>query len=312
VGEEAGPVVSIGTPFSRTRFYILDARLRPVPVGVPGELYIGGAGVVRGYLSRPALTAERFVPDPFGAEPGARLYRTGDRARWRDDGTVEFLGRVDHQLKVRGFRIEAGEIEAVLAEQPGVREVVVVAREDSPGDVRLVAYVAPREGQPVDAVSLRDATARRLPEHMVPSLVVELPSLPLTPNGKVDRKALPAPTATRASKAAFVAPQGQLEQQLAAVWREVLKVEQVGVHDNFFDLGGHSLLMVQVHARLKGVLGQELSLLKLLEHPTISALARHLRQEPAAGTAPVEAAQDRAKRQLESLKRQQQRARKQG
>jgi len=312
VVKEAGPVASIGTPFSRTRFYVVDSKLRPVPVGVPGELYIGGAGVVRGYLARPELTAERFVPDPFSREPGARLYRTGDRARWRGDGTVEFLGRVDHQLKVRGFRIEAGEIEAVLAAQPPVREAVVVAREDEPGDVRLVAYVVARDGQAVDAAALRDAVAQRLPEHMVPSLLVELPALPLTPNGKVDRKALPAPTAARASRAAYVAPQSQLEQQLAEVWRRVLKVEQVGVHDNFFDLGGHSLLMVQVHTQLKAALGQELPLLKLLEHPTISALARHLRQEPASGAAPVEAAQDRAKRQLESLRRQQQRARKQG
>ncbi|MCP3140915.1 MupA/Atu3671 family FMN-dependent luciferase-like monooxygenase [Pyxidicoccus xibeiensis] len=312
VKQEAGPVASIGTPFSRTQFYVVDAKLRPVPVGVPGELYIGGAGVVRGYLARPELTAERFVPDPFSKEPGARLYRTGDRARWREDGTVEFLGRVDYQLKVRGFRIEAGEIEAVLTAQPAVREAVVVAREDDPGDVRLVAYVVAREGQPVDATALRDAVALRLPEHMVPSLVVELAALPLTPNGKVDRKALPAPTAARTSRTAFVAPQSQLEQQIAEVWRKVLKVEQVGVHDNFFDLGGHSLLMVQVHTQLKAALGQDVQLLKLLEHPTISALARYLRQEPASGAAPVEAAQDRAKKQLESLKRQQQRARKQG
>nr|BDT34120.1 LLM class flavin-dependent oxidoreductase [Myxococcus sp. MH1] len=310
---ESGPVVSIGTPFLRTRFYLLDARLRPVPVGVPGELYIGGAGVVRGYLSRPELTAERFVPDLFSSEPGARLYRTGDRARWRDDGTVEFLGRVDHQLKVRGFRIEAGEIEAVLSARPEVREAVVVAREDSPGDVRLVAYVVARDGQTVDATALRDAVAQKLPEHMVPSVVVDLPALPLTPNGKVDRKALPAPSATRSSRAAFVAPQGQLEQQIADIWKQVLKVEQVGVNDNFFDLGGHSLLMVQVHARLRAVLGGELPLLKLLEYPTVSALARHLRQGATTPQAnPVETAQDRAKRQLESLKRQQQRARKQG
>ncbi|NMO20133.1 LLM class flavin-dependent oxidoreductase [Pyxidicoccus fallax] len=312
VRQETGPVASIGTPFSRTQFYVVDAKLRPMPVGVPGELYIGGEGVVRGYLSRPALTAERFVPDPFSRVPGARLYRTGDRARWRDDGTVEFLGRVDYQLKVRGFRIEAGEIEAALASQPAVREAVVVAREDEPGDVRLVAYVVARDGQPVDATALRDALAQRLPEHMVPSLLVELPALPLTPNGKVDRKALPVPTAARASRAAYVAPQSQLEQQIAEVWRRVLKVEQVGVNDNFFDLGGHSLLMVQVHTQLKAALGQDLPLLKLLEHPTISALARHLRQEPSSGAAPVEAAQDRAKKQLESLKRQQQRARKQG
>ncbi|RKG69030.1 LLM class flavin-dependent oxidoreductase [Corallococcus sp. CA054B] len=307
---EAGAVVSIGTPLLRTQLYVLDARLRPAPVGVPGELYIGGAGVVRGYLGRPELTAERFVPDAWSSEPGARLYRTGDRARWRADGTLEFLGRVDHQLKVRGFRIEAGEIEAALAAQPSVREAVVVAREDVPGDVRLVAYVVPRPGAAVDVAALRDALAQRLPEHMVPSVVVDLPALPLTPNGKVDRKALPAPGVVRSAKAAFVAPQGQLEEQIAQVWRSVLRVEQVGVHDNFFDLGGHSLLMVQVHTQLKPVLGQDLPLLKLLEHPTISALARFARQEPASSQSQVEAAQDRARRQLESLKRQRQRARK--
>ncbi|AKQ65458.1 Non-ribosomal peptide synthetase [Myxococcus hansupus] len=307
---EAAAVVSIGTPLLRTQLYVLDARLRPAPVGVPGELFIGGAGVVRGYLGRPELTAERFIPDAQSTEPGARLYRTGDRARWRPDGTMEFLGRVDHQLKVRGFRIEAGEIEAALAAQAPVREAVVVAREDVPGDVRLVAYVVPKQGATVDVTALRDALAQRLPEHMVPSLVVELPALPLTPNGKVDRKALPAPSVVRSAKAAFVAPQGQLEEQIAQVWRTVLRVEEVGVHDNFFDLGGHSLLMVQVHTQLKTVLGQDLPLLKLLEYPTISALARFARQEPASSQSQVEAAQDRAKRQLESLKRQRQRARK--
>ncbi|RKH54683.1 MupA/Atu3671 family FMN-dependent luciferase-like monooxygenase, partial [Corallococcus llansteffanensis] len=301
-------VVSIGTPLLRTQLYVLDARMAPVPVGVPGELYIGGAGVVRGYLFRPALTAERFLPDPFSQLPGARLYRTGDRARWLPNGTVEFLGRVDHQLKVRGFRIEAGEIEAALTAQPSVREAVVVAREDVPGDVRLVAYVVARTGMTVEGNALREAVGRRLPEYMVPSVVVELQVLPLTPNGKVDRKALPAPTATRATRAAYVAPEGQLEEQIAEVWRKVLRVEQVGVHDNFFDLGGHSLLMVQAHAQLKAVLGQDLPLLKLLEHPTISALARLARQEPAAAQASVDAAQDRAKRQLESLKRQRQRS----
>ncbi|NOK01767.1 MULTISPECIES: MupA/Atu3671 family FMN-dependent luciferase-like monooxygenase [Myxococcus] len=308
--EETAAVVSIGTPLLRTCLYVLDARLQPAPVGVAGELYIGGAGVVRGYLGRPELTAERFIPDAWAREPGARLYRTGDRARWRPDGTMEFLGRVDHQLKVRGFRIEAGEIEAALTAQPSVREAVVVAREDVPGDVRLVAYVVPAQGATVEASALRDALAQRLPEHMVPSLVMELPALPLTPNGKVDRRALPAPSVVRSAKAAFVAPQGQLEEQIAQVWRSVLRVEQVGVHDNFFDLGGHSLLMVQVHTQLKSVLGQDLPLLKLLEHPTISTLARFARQGPAAAQSQVEAAQDRAKRQLESLKRQRQRARK--
>jgi natural product biosynthesis luciferase-like monooxygenase protein len=306
---EAGAVASIGSPFTRTRFYVLDARGGPVPVGVPGELHIGGAGVVRGYLHRPELTAERFVPDPYGGEPGARMYRTGDRVRWRADGTVEFLGRVDFQLKVRGFRIEAGEVEAALTAHASVREAVVVAREDVPGDVRLVAYVAPHAGQEADPAALRDFVARRLPEHMVPSLVVPLPVLPLTPNGKVDRQALPAPTQARVAKAAYVAPQGQVEEQIAAVWREVLRVDQVGVHDNFFDLGGHSLLMVQVHTRLKAALGQDLPLLKLLEYPTISALARYLRQPSTAKNQPVEAAQDRARRQMESLRRQRQRDR---
>ncbi|QSQ25697.1 LLM class flavin-dependent oxidoreductase [Pyxidicoccus parkwayensis] len=310
--EAKGGVVSIGTPLLRTQFYVLDARLQPVPVGVPGELYIGGAGVVRGYLFRPELTAERFVHDPFSPVPGARLYRTGDRARWLANGTVEFLGRVDHQLKVRGFRIEAGEIEAALTAQPSVREAVVVAREDVPGDVRLVAYVVPRPAMTIEPDALRDAVARRLPEYMVPSVVVELPVLPLTPNGKVDRKALPAPTATRATRAAYVAPEGPLEERIAEVWRKVLRVDQVGVHDNFFDLGGHSLLLVQAHAQLKPVLGQELPLLKLLEHPTISALARLARQEPAAAQASFDAAQDRAKRQLEVLKRQRQRSGRKG
>ncbi|NOK20220.1 MupA/Atu3671 family FMN-dependent luciferase-like monooxygenase [Corallococcus carmarthensis] len=300
-------VVPLGTPILRTQLYVLDARMAPVPVGVPGELYIGGEGVVRGYLFRPALTAERFVPDPFSELPGSRLYRTGDRARWRPDGTVEFLGRMDHQLKVRGFRIEAGEIEAALTAQPSVREAVVVAREDVPGDVRLIAYVVARPGMTVEGNALREAVARRLPEYMVPSVVMELQVLPLTPNGKVDRKALPAPTAARATRAAYVAPEGQVEERIAEVWRNVLRVEQVGVHDHFFDLGGHSLLMVQAHAQLKTVLGQDLPLLKLLEHPTIRALAKLARQEPATAQASVDAAQDRAKRQLESLKRQRQR-----
>ncbi|OJT19749.1 peptide synthetase [Archangium sp. Cb G35] len=306
VGATDAAVVPIGTPLLRTQLYVLDALLQPAPVGVPGELYISGAGVVRGYLARPELSAERFLPDPFSTEPGTRMYRTGDRARWRADGTVEFLGRVDHQLKVRGFRIEAGEIEAALEAHPAVRQAVVVAREDEPGDVRLVAYVVPAEAQAAEAGALRDFVQQRLPEYMVPSAFVELATLPLTPNGKVDRKALPAPSTARAARTAYVAPQGQLEQQVATVWQEVLKVGQVGVHDNFFDLGGHSLLLVQVHAKLRTLLGRDIPLLKLLEHPTVSALARFLREDTG-GQETVDAAQDRAKRQLESLKRQRQR-----
>jgi natural product biosynthesis luciferase-like monooxygenase protein len=307
VGETAGAVVPIGTPLLRTQLYVLDAHLEPVPVGVPGELFISGAGVVRGYLARPELSAERFLPDPFSREPGARMYRTGDRARWLPDGTVEFLGRVDHQLKVRGFRIEAGEIESALEAHAAVQQAVVVAREDEPGDVRLVAYAVPRAGQPLEPGELRGFLQQRLPEYMVPSAFVELSTLPLTPNGKVDRKALPAPSSARSARNTYVAPQGQLEQQIAELWQAALKVDQVGVNDNFFDLGGHSLLMVQVHAKLRETLGRDIPLMKLLEHPTVSALARYLREDTG-GQATVDAAQDRAKRQLESLKRQRQRA----
>ncbi|MBN1204898.1 MAG: LLM class flavin-dependent oxidoreductase [Myxococcaceae bacterium] len=307
--EQTAAVVPIGRPLVRTQLYVLDGLLQPAPVGVPGELYIGGEGVVRGYLGRPELTAERFVKDPFSPQPGARMYRTGDRARWLADGTVEFLGRVDYQLKVRGFRIEAGEIESALESLPAVRQAVVVAREEEPGDVRLVAYVVPAAEPGPDPVSLRAHLQQRLPEYMVPSAYVELKALPLTPNGKVDRKALPAPSAARSTRATFVAPQSSLEQQIAEVWQAALKVEQVGVDDNFFDLGGHSLLMVQVHARLREKLGRDIPLLKLLEHPTVGALARYLSRQESEPQASLEAAQDRARRQLESLRRQRQRAR---
>jgi natural product biosynthesis luciferase-like monooxygenase protein len=307
--EEKAAVVSIGRPLVRTQLYVLDGLLQPVPVGVPGELYIGGEGVVRGYLGRPELTAERFVHDPFSPRPDARMYRTGDRARWLVDGTVEFLGRVDYQLKVRGFRIEAGEIESALESHLAVRQAVVVAREEEPGDVRLVAYVVPAAEPGPDPVSLRAHLQQRLPEYMVPSAYVELKALPLTPNGKVDRKALPAPSAARGTRTTYVAPQSALEQQIAEVWQSMLKVEQVGVDDNFFDLGGHSLLMVQVHARLRERIGRDIPLLKLLEHPTVGALARYLSRQEPGPQASLEAAQDRAKRQLESLRRQRQRVR---
>ncbi|ADO71979.1 MupA/Atu3671 family FMN-dependent luciferase-like monooxygenase [Stigmatella aurantiaca] len=303
----AGPVVPIGTPIAHTQLYVLDPQDHPVPAGVAGELYIGGEGVVRGYLARPDLTAERFVPDPFSPVPGARLYRTGDRARWLANGRAEFLGRVDYQLKIRGFRIEAGEIEAVLDEHPSVSQAVVLVREDNPGDQRLIAYVVPRPGLVPAADALREHLRQRLPEYMVPSTFVDLQALPLTPNGKVDRKALPAPSAARGTRTEFVAPQGQLEQQIAKIWQDVLRIEQVGVQDNFFDLGGHSLLMVQVHTQLRERLGLELPLLKLLEHPSVGALARYFREKNVLDQAPLEAAQDRAKRQLESMKRQRQR-----
>jgi amino acid adenylation domain-containing protein len=265
------PLVPIGRPVANTQIYVLDASLRPAPVGVPGELYIGGTQVGMGYWHRPVLTAEKFVPDPFGAA-GARLYRTGDVARWLADGALEYLGRLDHQVKVRGFRIELGEIEAALASHPGVRECVVLGREDVSGDKRLVAYVV--SSSEVSATALRDHVRGRLPDHMVPSAVVFLAALPLSANGKVDRRALPAPEGSGiAVRAAHVPPAGPVEEAVAAVWSEVLGVPQVGAQDNFFDLGGHSLLAAQVVARISERAAVDLPLRALFESPTVAGLA---------------------------------------
>ncbi|HEX2093968.1 MAG TPA: amino acid adenylation domain-containing protein, partial [Longimicrobiaceae bacterium] len=231
--EESEAAVPIGRPIANTGIYLLDVRGEPVPVGVAGELYIGGVQVARGYLNRAELTAERFVPDPFGKEPGGRLYRTGDLARWLPEGVIEYLGRNDAQVKVRGFRIELGEIEARLAEHPGVRAAVVVAREDAPGDRRLVAYYT---GEELGAEALRSALGLRLPEYMVPAAYVRLEALPLTPNGKLDRRALPAPQ--WGGGEGYVAPRTATEEVLAGIWAEVLRLERVGVKENFFEVGG--------------------------------------------------------------------------
>jgi amino acid adenylation domain-containing protein/non-ribosomal peptide synthase protein (TIGR01720 family) len=264
----------IGRPIANKRVYLLDAHLEPVPVGVAGELCIGGVGLARGYLGRPDLTAERFVPDPFAAIPGARLYRTGDLARYRADGAIEFLGRTDHQVKIRGFRVELGEVEAVLGRHPGVREAVVLAREDTPGDKRLVAYViaevpaaAPTIGQ------LRSYLKERLPEYMVPTAFMMLDALPLTPNGKVDRPALPAPDSARPHLAsAFVAPRTPVEARLAEFWAQILGLNRVGVHDNFFELGGDSILTIQIIARAQQA-GLHFTPKQIFQHPTIAELA---------------------------------------
>ncbi|HEX8693688.1 MAG TPA: amino acid adenylation domain-containing protein, partial [Longimicrobium sp.] len=262
--------IPLGRPVSNTRVYVLDRRGGPVPVGVAGELYVGGAGVAHGYLNRPGLTAERFVPDPFGG-PGERLYRTGDRCRWLADGTIEFLGRNDFQVKVRGFRIEPGEVEARLAEHPEVREAVVLAREDAPGEKRLVAYWV---GGALEAEALRAHLAAKLPEYMVPAAYVRLEALPLTPNGKVDRRALPAPGGEAYAARAYEAPAGEAEQALAEVWADVLGVERVGRRDHFFELGGHSLLAVQVVSRVRRVLGAEVALGDLFARPVLADFAR--------------------------------------
>jgi amino acid adenylation domain-containing protein len=274
-----GPV-PIGPPIANTQIYVLDVHLQPVPVGVPGELYIGGAGLARGYLHQPELTAEKFVPHPFSPEPGARLYRTGDLARYRPDGTLEFLGRLDQQVKLRGFRIELGEIEACLCQHPAVREGVVTAREDVPGERRLVAYVVANQAPAPPLSDLRRFLQATLPDYMVPTAFVFLDTLPLTPNGKVDRRALPAPEGGRPElDATYVAPRSEVEQSIAAVWQELLHIDRVGLHDNFFDLGGHSLLLVQVHSKLRRVFQTDIAIIDLFQYPTINALTTYLSQK---------------------------------
>ncbi|HET9186119.1 MAG TPA: amino acid adenylation domain-containing protein, partial [Solirubrobacterales bacterium] len=284
----ARPGSVIGRPLSDLSLYLLDGSGRPVPIGVPGEIHVGGAGVARGYLARPALTAERFVPDPFaggtvGEAIGLRLYRSGDLARWRRDGDLEYLGRIDRQVKVRGFRIELGEIEAALAEHPGVREAVVVAREDRPGDVRLVGYVSSAAGTAPSPQALAAFLAERLPAYMVPAAWVLRERLPLTANGKVDRAALPAPV-ERGEGGAYVASRSPVEQVLAGIWEEVLELQRVGVEDDFFALGGHSLVAAQVTSRVLQAFSVELPLRLLFEHPTVAALAAEVERLRGSGT----------------------------
>ncbi|HST60051.1 MAG TPA: non-ribosomal peptide synthetase, partial [Longimicrobium sp.] len=272
---EPGGAANIGRAIANTQAYVLDAALRPVPVGVAGELYLGGAGVARGYLGRPSLTAERFVPDPFSADAGARLYRTGDAVRWTADGVLQYRGRLDAQVKVRGFRIELGEVEAALR-RAGVAECVVVAREDVPGETRLVAYVA----GDADVDELRASLRRTLPEYMVPAAFVVLDALPLTPNGKLDRKALPAAEWEPAADT-YVAPRNPTEEVLAGIWTEVLGREQVGVKDNFFEIGGQSLLAARVVSRIQDALDVEIGVVSMFEHATIDEFARLLSASPA-------------------------------
>jgi len=254
--------------------YLLDQHLRPVPIGITGEIHVGGAGIARGYLNHPRLTAERFIPDPFSRKPGARLYKTGDLARFHADGQIEFIGRVDQQVKLRGFRIELGEIETVLGQHPSVREAVVVAREDASGGKRLIAYLVTREEPPPAASEIRDYLKRTLPEYMVPASFVVLEALPLTATGKVDRNALPEPEQVRPELAqVYVAPRTAVEEVLCGIFSEVLQVEPVGVRDSFFELGGHSLLATQISSRVRLAFQVELPLRRLFEAPTVEGLA---------------------------------------
>jgi amino acid adenylation domain-containing protein len=280
ISSTEGPVL-IGRPIANTQIYILDKYLKPVPVGVPGELYIGGDGVAQGYLNRPELTAEKFIFNPFRMDTRtARLYRTGDLARYHADGNIECLGRLDHQVKVRGFRIELEEIESVLNRHPGVQQTVVVAREDIPGDKRLVAYLVPARQPAPTSSELRSFLRRQLPEYMLPSAFVILETIPLTPNGKVDRRALPPPEQSDLSKPEeFEAPRNPVESQLVKIWETVLRTKPIGIRDNFFELGGHSVLVAKLLRRVEQVFGKKVQLATLFHAPTIEQFAASLRNQ---------------------------------
>ncbi len=271
---EIGSTVPIGRPISNTRVYILDPALQPVPPGLPGELYIGGDGLARGYLNRDELDRERFLPDPFGPEPRDRIYKTGDRCRWRSDGAIEFLGRWDHQVKIRGFRVELGEIEACLRQNPAVRDAVVSTLQEDSGDKRLIAYIVLQPGSEATAPALREFLSAQLPPYLVPSAFLFLPALPLTPNGKVDRGALPVPLREDLKPLSeFVGPRTPVEEIVAGLFAEQLNLDRVGVHDNFFELGGHSLLATRIVSRLRAAIGLDIGLIAIFHHPTVAGLA---------------------------------------
>jgi hypothetical protein len=297
------PVSPVGGAMLDTQMYILNPRQLPLPAGVPGEICVGGDALARGYLGRPDLTAARFIPDPFSGRPGVRLYRSGDLARHLPDGDIEYLGRIDFQVKIRGFRVELGEIETVLSAFPPVRDAVVLARPDRAGDRRLVAWVTPHDANngEVKVDELRGFLRGRLPEYMVPSSFVVLDALPLTANGKLDRRALPDPQA--AGAVAAVLPRNETEEVIAAAWREVLGVESVGVEDSFFDLGGHSLLVVQVHRRLAPHF-PGLAVVDLFVYPTISALAGHLSKEKQVAAVSAQETRERADDRTDRARRQ--------
>ncbi|MBH8554262.1 amino acid adenylation domain-containing protein [Nostocaceae cyanobacterium CENA357] len=303
-GQQYSGSIPIGRPIANTQLYVLDENLQPVGVDEEGELYIGGDGVARGYLNRPELTAEKFIPNPFSHTPGTRLYKTGDLVRHRKDGDLEFLGRIDNQVKLRGFRIELAEIEAAILEHSNVKEAVVLLREDVPGNQRLAAYIVFDAKSPFATTELGQFLADKLPEYMIPSAFVELEILPLTTNGKVDRKTLPIPDEFRPDlEVAYVAPSTEIEKTITAVWQDVLHLEKVGIHDNFFDVGGHSLLVAQVHNQLRELLKLDLSMIELLEYPTIHSLAKYLTQEQDSALE-LQLVHDRTQKQKAAINRQ--------
>ncbi|WP_424101436.1 amino acid adenylation domain-containing protein [Moorena producens] len=271
---------TIGRPIANTQVYILDSHLQPVPIGVAGELYIGGDGLARGYHNRPELTAEKFIPNPFDNSTSTRLYKTGDLARYLPDGNIAFIGRIDHQVKIRGFRIEMGEIEAFVSQYPDVKENVVIAQSDPAGGKRLVVYIVPKQESTQDTSlipQIRKFLKQKLPEYMIPAAFVLLDAFPLTPNGKIDRRALPVPdTVPSGLSTAYVMPQTETEQLIAKIWQEVLQIEKMGIYDNFFEIGGHSLLIIKVHTKLQELYAQDISIIKLFQYPNISEFSKYL------------------------------------
>jgi amino acid adenylation domain-containing protein len=269
--------VPIGRPITNTQIYVLDKHMVPVTTSVPGELHIGGVGLARGYVNQPDLTSEKFIPNPFGNASGSRLYKTGDLARYLPDGEIDFLQRIDNQVKIRGFRIEPGEIETVLSQLAGVREAVVTVKQDETGEKRLVAYIVHDRKQARAIAQLRSALKQKLPYYMIPSEFIALDSIPLMSNGKMDRRALrDLETAGPASETDYAEPRSELERTIASVWRQALNRGEVGIHDNFFDLGGHSLLLIKIHNQLQGQLDRDVSVVQMFQYPTISSLADHL------------------------------------
>jgi acyl-coenzyme A synthetase/AMP-(fatty) acid ligase/acyl carrier protein len=283
----AGGRATIGRPVANTQLYVVDKKQQPVPVGVPGELFIAGDKLARGYLNRPALTAERFVENPFSTASGSRAYRTGDLVRYLRDGRLEYLGRLDNQIKLRGFRIELGEVEAMLESDPAVAKAVAVVRELAPGDSRLIAYVVAVPGVELNLGRVRTTARRVLPQYMLPSAIVPLDAFPLTRNGKIDRKALPVPEIVESVATVYVAPRTLTEEGVAAAWRDVLRRERVGVHDNFFELGGHSLIAMRIMSRMQEVFGVRLPLNAVLEWPTVEQLAAKIDERRTSGASEV-------------------------
>jgi aspartate racemase len=299
-GDPVPESIPIGLPISNTRVYILDEQMRPLAPGNPGELYAAGEGVARGYVNNPIATTEKFLPDPFAAESDARMYRTGDLARWREGGTIEFLGRIDTQVKILGYRVEPGEVETVLRMHKGIKQICVVPHADENGPKRLVAYYVQSPNTDASPLELRKFLARKVPQYMVPALFVPLESLPLSPNGKVDRAALPPPTVTPANDAAAEAPGSQIEQSLTELWCRILRAEHVGLDDNFFDLGGDSLLLVAVHSNLQKMLQIDIPVTDLFEFTTIRTLAQRLDPKKPAGPS-FSTVQKQAQKQREAF-----------